>query len=146
MAQPLQNGRPRTSSGAARLKRANDQFCLPDGVELSGNGHTPFVNLSISIPLSWHVLHTVPVSRSRCTCAEHQSGPPARHCAVVKWLDPGLGVVVPGGLWYAISFGRFGSRMSKTRMPELKKPQANNRFWLSLMQRPGRFRNAAEMD
>jgi hypothetical protein len=95
--QRLQNDGPNIVR-AAHLNRPKDQFCLPGGVELSGNGHTPFVNLSISIPLSWHVLHTVPVSRSRCTCAEHQSGPPARHCPMEKWLDPGLGVVVPVGL------------------------------------------------
>ena len=48
-----QNKRPRTSSGAARCSnRPKDQFCLPRGVELSGNGHTSCVNLRLSRPWS----------------------------------------------------------------------------------------------
>ena len=69
------------------------QFCCPGGVLLSGKGHTPFLNLSASTPLSWHVVHTVPRLASRCACAEHQSGPPALQLLPSAWLEPELGVV-----------------------------------------------------
>ena len=38
--------------GRAFFEPAKAQFCLPGGVELSGNGHTPCVNLRLSRPLS----------------------------------------------------------------------------------------------
>jgi hypothetical protein len=46
------NAAPDLVRGHTLFEPAKDQFCLPGGVELSGNGHTPFVNLRLSRPLS----------------------------------------------------------------------------------------------
>jgi hypothetical protein len=67
-----------------RLSGERFQFCCPGGVLLVGNGHTLASNFSISNPLSWHVVHKVPRDASKCTCAEHQSGPPARQLLATK--------------------------------------------------------------
>src|SRR5262249_39414689 len=76
----------------------DNQFCMAAGVVLSANGHALCVNLSINRPLSWHVLHIVPRSASRCTCAEHQSGPPNWIARCAAWLEPAITVLVAGGL------------------------------------------------
>src|SRR5262245_47276265 len=85
----------RPSTGADPHSR---QFCMPGGVVDSANGQALCVNLRLSRPLSWHVVHNVPCDASMCTCALHQSGPPATHPPPRLWFEPGLAVVVPGGL------------------------------------------------
>ena len=72
--------------------------CMPGGVVLSGNGQALCVNLSVRKPLSWHVVHSVPCSASRCTCAEHQSGPPATQSPLRYVIRAWAMVVVPAGL------------------------------------------------
>jgi tetratricopeptide (TPR) repeat protein len=85
-----------TLSAQLRRRRAKpshsvapDQFCWPGGVELSGNGQTLFVNLSVSTPLSWHVVQSVPLDASRCTCDEHHPAHPLSSRHFVHDPSPG---------------------------------------------------------
>src|SRR4029450_7001332 len=77
----------RDGNGFEKRGGFHGQFCCPGGVLLSSNGQTPFLNLSTSTPLSWQVVHSLPFLASRWTCAEHQSGPPARQLLPNGWLE-----------------------------------------------------------